>query len=599
TAATTETQQDFGEFDIFPDAPADGELLEATQELRNPPAPQGSDGATIALPAEAMAAVDAEATPILAERIGPEQQKYAEGHAQFEADSLAAHEQAQQEMGELEQATRTEQEEAQTTAQADVTAARQEWQGEIESIQSDFQSKANEARGDHQQRITAKQTEGNERATQHIADAERQAVAEKQQAERAAADKKREAESESQGFWGWVKSKAKALIDGLKAAVNFIYDNLRKAVKALFEAAKRLAVAAVDLARQAIVGLIKAYGELLKTFVNIALAAFPELRDRIKRRIDVGVARATELVNQAAEALKSGITAIIDFLASTIDKVLGIIQDLYNGILTVIAMIVSGELKELLERLGKLIEAAGTAPGQFETAAYEELLGGDLDQPLSPAELMAAGRTPPGGAAPGMEGAESDAMPSPPWTENNVGVEQVASGESLSPELTAQILEQTGGGDGTVTFGQSQDPSRSLESILGMDGQQSGQTGADGQQAAYTDGLTPRERAAIKWEAMKQGLSQWWSNNWPLILAGGVLGVAGFIVANILTGGAILAALPAVMTAIGYIFTGVMVAQIAGHVRDYLQKGWNGDIQGGGKSLAKGMAAGAIELISL
>jgi hypothetical protein len=32
-----------------------------------------------------------------------------------------------------------------------------------------------------------------------------------------------------------------------------------------------------------------------------------------------------------------------------------------------------------------LIEAAKAAPGQFETAAYEELLGGNLDEPLSPA----------------------------------------------------------------------------------------------------------------------------------------------------------------------------------------------------------------------
>ena len=49
------------------------------------------------------------------------------------------------------------------------------------------------------------------------------------------------------------------------------------------------------------------------------------------------------------------------------------------------------------------------------------------------------------------------------------------------------------------------------------------------------------------------------------------------------------------MTAVGYIFTGLMVVQLAGHLRDFLQKGWNGDLQGGGKSLAKGLAAGAIE----
>jgi hypothetical protein len=117
-------------------------------------------------------------------------------------------------------------------------------------------------------------------------------------------------------------------------------------------------------------------------------------------------------------------------------------------------------------------------------------------------------------------------------------------------------------------------------------------------QAGYTDGLTPPQRAEVKWQLMKQGIADWWSRNWPYVLAGGVLGVAGFIVANILTGGAILAALPAIMTVLGYVFAGLTVVQLAGHIRDYLTKAWDGDISGGGKSLAKGLAAGAIELIT-
>ncbi|HEY9892650.1 MAG TPA: hypothetical protein V6D37_12785, partial [Candidatus Sericytochromatia bacterium] len=38
-------------------------------------------------------------------------------------------------------------------------------------------------------------------------------------------------------------------------------------------------------------------------------------------------------------------------------------------------------------------------------------------------------------------------------------------------------------------------------------------------------------------------------------------------------------------------------ANIAGHVGDYLSKGWAGDIAGGAKSLARGLAAGAVELV--
>lgn len=65
------------------------------------------------------------------------------------------------------------------------------------------------------------------------------------------------------------------------------------------------------------------------------------------------------------------------------------------------------------------------------------------------------------------------------------------------------------------------------------------------------------------------------------------------------TGGAILAALPTILTVVGHVMMGVGILKIVEHVRDFLQKAWNGDIQGGGKSLAKGLAAGAIELIML
>jgi hypothetical protein len=612
--AAVETQQDFGEHDIFPEP--DDELLEAQTQLSEPKLAgiEGAGGG--ALPAEAMASIDAEASPILQERIGKEQARYAEGETQYEADSQAAHDQARDDVQTLEADTRAQQEQAQATARDQVTGARQDWQDEIDGVQADFQTKAGDARSEHQRKIQTEEQSGNREATRHIVDAEQKAELEKRKAKDEVAREKDSKSKESKGFWGWVKSKAKALVDGLKQAVNFIYDNLRKAVKALFEAAKRLALAAIDLARKAIVGLIKAYGAILKGLVRIALAAFPEIRDRILKRIDQAVNAATDLVNKAAEMLKKGVSAILDFLASTIDKILGLIQDLYNAVFTIIGMIISGELKEILERLGNLIDAAKTAPGQFETAAYEELLGGNLDEPLSPAELMAAGRTPPASAA-GSESAggipieqgEADGetqLPGPPWTEENVGVDAVATGEELSPELSEELLQMTGGGDGEVTFGESEDGSRSLESILGMEGpgQAQGAQGAQaqtgtGQQAAYSDGLTPRERAGVKWEAMKKGLADWWAQNWPYVLAGGVLAVAGFIVANILTGGAILAALPAIMTAVGYIFTGLMVVQLAGHLRDFLQKGWNGDIQGGGKSLAKGLAAGAIELITL
>ncbi|MEM9489386.1 MAG: hypothetical protein AAGC55_09590, partial [Myxococcota bacterium] len=453
--AASESHREFGENSIFPEP--DEEVLRASKELSAPGPLKGSKASPTALPAEAMAAIDAEASPVLGQRIGAEQQKYAQGKSQYDADSQAAHQEAQQDIANLEQNSRVTQQEAQQTAQADVILARQDWQGEIDQVQTDFHTKATQARGEHEQQIQAKEVEGNQRAFEHIAEAERKAEREKSTAKSEVESKQREAKNESKGFWGWVKSRAKALVDGLKKAVNFIYDNLRKLVKGIFDVAKKLALAAIAVARMAIVGLITAYGAVLKGFVTVALAAFPKIRDKITKRIDDAVTKATDVVNKAADALKKGVTAIIDFLASTIDKALGLIQDLYNGILTVIGMIISGELQELLARLGNLVDAAKTAPGQFETAAYEELLSEDFDRPLSSAELIAAGRTPPSAAGaqvaePSAEGlggtaarAEDSKLPGPPWTDHNVGVKQVATDEELSPEIVEQLFQLTGG----------------------------------------------------------------------------------------------------------------------------------------------------------
>ena len=394
-----------------------------------------------------------------------------------------------------------------------------------------------------------------------------------------------------------VKSAATALIDGLKKAVNFIYDNLRKAVKFIFEQAKKLVVAAIELARKAIVGLIKGLGTILKGLVSVVFAAFPNIAKKINSKIDKAINAAVKAVNAAANLLKKGVSAVLDFLANTLDSLLGLVQSLYNGIFTVIGMIVRGEFKELMEHIGNLIKAAKAAPGQFQTAALEELLGGNLDEPLSPAELAQAGRTRSGAAGEGTQQMrEADSIPSPPWSEANVGVDGVENNMELSPELSAELMEQTKG-EGEVEIGASNDATRTMDSVMSeVTGQKEGE---EKEQAKNPDdGLSPKQRAEIRWQLMKTGISQWWSKNWPLVIGGATVAIGGFIALNVVTGGAITAALPAIMSVVGPLFAGVTIAQLGGHVRDYLAKGWDGDIQGGGKSLAKGLAAGAIELVS-
>jgi hypothetical protein len=604
--ALREAQQDFGERDIAP-APGKGALAAKTR-LAEPRLPAGEPPGRVELPPEAMASIDAEVSPKLQDRIGPEEARYAEGAQKHDADVQAAHAKAGTEIGALDQRARAQQEEARGGARNEVAAARKAWKGEIEGVEKQFQSKAGAAQLEHQQKIQGEEETGNRAAARHVAEAEKKAQAEKQKAEAEVTREKGSAEKEAGGFWGWVASKAQALVDALKQAVNLIYDHLRQAVKTLFEVATKLALAAIDLARRAVVGLIKAYATVLKGLVSVALAAFPKIRNLVLARIDGAVAAAEALVNRVAAALQQGVSAVLDFLATSVDKLLGLAQDLFSGVFKVIGMLVGGELKELLARIGHLVEAAKTAPDQFMDAAVDELLGDETEAGPAAAGVEA------GPAAAGVEagpaGAETEAveageLPRAPWTEDNVGVDEVATGEELSPELVAELMQMLRGGDEAIAFGESEEGSRSIEGVLGLEGQasQTAETSAParteaGQQAKAQDPRSPRERAEAKWAQMKQLVSDWWSKNWPMVLAGGVLGVAGFIVANILTGGAILAALPVVMTVIGALFTGITLVDIANHVREYLRKGWEGDHQGGGKSLARALAAGAIELIS-
>ncbi|MDJ0601582.1 MAG: AHH domain-containing protein [Crocosphaera sp.] len=592
--------QEFGENNIFPEA--SNETVKANKELTAISPPDVKSGNSPAIPPEVAGQLNQSLSPFLTEKIGVEQDKYKAGKDKFDVDSAQAKTDTNQEIANLNTETKEKQLAEQKQAKSAVAQYRQEWKTELDTVEKDYQEKAGKATTEQGKKIGEEKAKGEKEASQHLEEAEKKVKTEKQTAEREVAQKKEEGQQKSGGFWGWVKSKAKAFIDGIKKAVNFIYDNLRKAVKAIFEAAKQLALAAIDLARKAIVGLIKAYGEILKGLVKIAFAAFPEIAKKINAKIEQAVNKAVEVVNAAADALKKAVTAVLDFLANTLDSLLKLVQDIYNGIFTVIGMIITGEFAELFKRIGNLIDAAKAAPPQFETAGYEELLGGNLDQPLSPIELdqaQAAGINIPGqqGSTTAAPVPESE-LPTSPWTLENVGVDTVENNMELSPELVADLMQQTNG-DGEVMLGESSDRSRSMDSILAEVSGDKHERGETEKQQYPDDRLTPRQRAEIKWELMKQGISQWWSDNWPIVIGAGVLGVVGFIAANIVTGGAITAALPAIMSVVGPLFVGVTIATLAGHIRDYLAKGWEGDIQGGGKSLAKGLAAGAIELISL
>ncbi|MBE9126182.1 MULTISPECIES: hypothetical protein [unclassified Coleofasciculus] len=576
--AAQDINQDFGEKKIFPEA--SNETLKANKELSAVAAPTGKIGEAPALPGELVGGLNQSLSPFLREKIGAEQEKY----------------QAGKEKGE-------------------------------------------------------EKSKGEKEASKHLEEAEQKAEAEKQKADSEAGKKKQEAEKESGGFWGWVKSKAKALIDGLKQAVNFIYDNLRKAVKAIFEAAKKLAVAAIDLARQAIVGLIKGFGEILKGLVKVVFAAFPNIAKKITAKIDQAINKAVKAVNAAADLLKKGVSAVLGFLANTLDTLLAALQAIYNAVIDAVGAVINA-LLEVMQKIGHLVSAAKQMPDHFWGQMSEEVMGMDVTQPLpfertqddcatcnAPAIAEnAAPATVSGG------GASAEMLNKTEFTDNDIAVEQVAPFD-VDPEFLASTNLSDGG---EVEFGESNDPANSMEAIKaelvgqapagitlaeGIAGNEAAVGGCcddeqtaqakleqmmtqkvEGAEGTHKSGesakqgdipasmktigpLSPGQRSQYLFHQLKQGIQQWFAANWGKLLAGAIAGITGFVAANIITGGAVMAAVPPLLQILGAVMVGVSLAQIAGHIGNYVSQGWAGEIAGAAKSLARAVAVGAIELV--
>ncbi len=593
-------QQDFGENAIYPEVPE--EILRPSYKpAASPAGPSGTGKSAEGLFGQELAMFDQTTGPWYAGKVGEQQDKQRKEQEAYLAKSEEARADGQRRIAEETEKTRADQQAMQEQAQGDVDAERKSWREENRKIQDDYATQSESKRKEVDQQVTEKAVTAEKDADKELTEAETKAEVERKKAEAKAAEEKRKEEQKPRSWWQRVKGAISSVLNAIKKAVNAIFDGLRALVKGIFELAKKLVRGIIELARMAIVGLIKAFGALLKGLVSIALVAFPEAAKKARAWIDKRVGQAVTAVNEAAEMLKKATDAILDFVASTLDSVLGLVQSIQNAILIVVGMIITGEIVELIRHIGYLIDAAKTVPDQFETAALEELLGGNLDEPLSPMELMQAGIIPPhaGPEASGQSAtADASQLPIPPWGEHNIGVDEIDHNMELSPELAGDLVEKTQG-DGELELASSQDQSRSMGAVM-SEVSPTGATkeGATEEVKYPDDGLNPRKRAEIKWQMMKEGISKWWSDKWPTVLAGAAAALLGFIALNIVTGGAITAALPAIMGVIGPLFVGVTVLKLAGNVKDYVSQGWNGQIRPAGKSLAKGLAAGAIELIS-
>jgi len=590
--------EDFGENDIFPDA--DNEILKAQKEISDFEFPAEEQLEVPQIPGEVVAGLDEGLTPHYQEQVTPEQEKYLEEKQHFDAESEKAKQDSDRQIEEENEKAKQEQTNQQQESQKEVEKLREDWQSELDGKEEEYQKKAGKASKDQRKKIDDEKSKGEKDVDNKMTEAEQEAQKEKEAKQKEAEEKEKEKEEQSgwDRFWSSVGDFFAAIAEAIKG----IFDALMDVISKIFEAVKEVVNGIIDLVRDAIIGLIEVFGEILKGIVKVVFAAFPEISKKFTDAIDGAVKKATEVVNKVADGLKKAVSAILDFLAEIVDTLLGVLRDVVAGVINLIGMIISGQIDEVIKGFGRIIEAGKAMPDVFEIAAQEELLGGDelnLHEPLSPEEIAQAQES--GIEIPSAEGenapqaGEAGEIPQAPWTQENVGVDEVDNNMELSPEITEELMQQTGG-EGEAMLAESDDESRSMDAIMSETTGEQQAGGEQEQQQVPDDGLTPQQRADIKWQTMWEGIKQWFSDNWPLLLAGLIAATAVIVAAIIASGGAVLAALPALLKVLAIVFAADAIAKITGHLRDYLTKAWDGDIQGGAKSLAKALALGAIEI---
>lgn len=304
-----------------------------------------------------------------------------------------------------------------------------------------------------------------------------------------------------------------------------------------------------------------------------------------------------------------------------------------------------------LTGFSNLFQAAKRAPDQFMGQVEQELVGMDLTQPLPLERGPASGegilaQQAAAGFGGGMMTPENLALlQKTTFSDGDVQADQV-SRVQMHPQFF-DSLEL--GPDGTAIFAENPNPTITSESLRGelagltTVGQSNAGLGggrpAEGMERPPADlsveeqirwfvshqpkqgcepkgapqskvpteaaspgmqifpPLTQGQRALFVWEQMKSGLRQWYECHKTAVIASIIGALVLLVVLAVLTDGVIFEVLPQIMEVIGFIFIGVSVVRMSMFIADYVAKAVAGDISGAAKSLARGLAIGAIELL--
>ncbi len=643
-----------GEDDIYPEMEL--ELMSPTVELSEPPKTSELSDEMPVLSAEVKSNFDASAQEQLDKELAPHMEQQDAEYTKMQADQEKEREKSETDIDKETERVKKEQEKAQSTAKSDVASQRGEWQKENENVKKEYSEKSEAEKKKIDGQIDTKVKDADTKITKEYDTAKKEADKEVAKTDKEAEDKKAQAkkDSEKKSWWDRAIDAVSDFFDKLKEGLNKLFDGLRKLVKGLIEAAKKFANKLIDLARDAIVGMIKAFGEVLKGFVNIALAAFPKLRDKFNAAIDKAVNVAVEAVNAFAEGLKKAVNALLDLLGAALDAILAAYQAAFNLLLDAMKFLTVGLIK-IMRGLANLVLAAIEMPSNFWGQLSEEFLGMDVTKPLpferntpytaSVSEVVSES---------GASSPVTDYTNKSEYTPEDFVVDEVPNDMQLSDELMSQVLTMPENGE--MEFGASNEETMEHLSMSsqadvsaatgGMEGiteatgggaeggdmvmppelygnttgqidwfinKQSAQApqnipdSAEGKQAASQEAIPPAMRVLeplgvgdrlyyLKTQMMT-AIKKKWEENKALYITIGTLVVLAITALAIATGGAIFSLIPPALQIFAALMAGAAVLKASGFFGSYISEGWVGNIVKGGAALARAIGILLVELI--
>ncbi|WP_199512586.1 eCIS core domain-containing protein [Nucisporomicrobium flavum] len=240
---------------------------------------------------------------------------------------------------------------------SDVAAAqRSQWRTEQDRMLTENGKKADGEHTAQLKLISAKKT-GTDGEIETRRQTDDKSIGEQKRKAEAEAQKEKNKKKGDDGWLSWAKSKIKSAFNALVSLVKGIFDLARRAIKGIIDGFKKFVTGLIEAARRAIVGFIKAVATALIAISGVLLAAFPELRDRVRTFIEGRRDAAIRKVNQLADKLKRGVQKLLDALAAGLTKLLDLLE---KGMLAAIEL-----ARAAVEKAIAFVENAIKLLGQF------------------------------------------------------------------------------------------------------------------------------------------------------------------------------------------------------------------------------------------